>query len=206
MRRPRITRRPGLTLLEVLIALAVFLLSLVALGRIVGYAGDRALDVQHRSRAAELCRSKLNEVQAGAVALSSQSDTPCDEDPDYRWSLDAEQGQVTGLWNVTVRVTCSRRGGSGVGATLSQMVLDPGVVGSTQDTPGASTTDDSSSTGGNGSSSTTPSTTPSAAAPAAAAPAAAAPAPKAAAPAAAAPAAAPAAATPAKAAAAPTGR
>jgi prepilin-type N-terminal cleavage/methylation domain-containing protein len=206
MGRPRISRRPGMTLLEVLIALAVFLLSLVALGRLVTWAGDRALDVQQRSRAAELCRSKLNEVQAGAVALSSQSDVPFDEDSVYHWSLDAEQGQVSGLWNVTVRVTCTRKGGSGAGATLSQMVLDPSMVGSTQDTPGASTTDDSSTTGGNSSSSTTPSTTPSASAPAAAAPAAAAPAAAAPAPKAAAPAAAPAAATPAKAGAAATGR
>src|SRR4051812_42042043 len=100
MRLPSVARaRPGLTLLEVLVALAIFLLALAGLVHLVTVAGNRALEAQYQTRAAELCQSKLAEVQAGAVPLSSQSDVAFDEAPEYHWSLDAGQGQAAGLYN-----------------------------------------------------------------------------------------------------------
>ena len=49
-KRPVSVRR-GLSLLEVLVALAIFLLSFVAIGRLTSLASDRALDVEYQSQA-----------------------------------------------------------------------------------------------------------------------------------------------------------
>jgi type II secretion system protein I len=144
--RPR-TARKGLSLLEVLVALTIFLLSLVAISRLVEMGGERALEARERVLAAQKCESKMNEVVAGVVPLQSQGDTPFDEDPDWVWSLECDQGAVTNLWNVTVKV--SRQQGQGKGTpvtvTLSQMLLDPSIRGNAYD----------AASGGSGSSTST---------------------------------------------------
>src|SRR5437870_288141 len=104
--------RPGISLLEVLIALAIFLLAVIGIGQLITLAGDRAVDVQQQAQAIQLCQSKLAEVVAGVVPVHPpQSNTPFEEDPSWEWALDSEQGSVAGLWNVTVRVSRQRPGG-----------------------------------------------------------------------------------------------
>ena len=67
--RPAI--RPGISLIEVLLSLAIFLLALVAIGRLVDIGVDSALDSQAQAVATRLCHSKLAEAEAGAVALDA---------------------------------------------------------------------------------------------------------------------------------------
>ena len=152
--------RPALTLMEVLVSLAIFLLSLAALTRLVTFAGERALEAQYRSQATLYCLSQLAEVEAGSIALGSQGEAALGDDPDYNWSMDAEQGPAAGLWNVTVRVSRQGKAGSTVAVALSKMVLDPSAVGSTQDSvPVSSSTNNNAASGsGTGNSSTGSST------------------------------------------------
>src|SRR5438128_2913587 len=137
--------RHGLSLMEVLVALTIFLLAFVALGRLVILGSDQALDAQQQVRAADLCQSKLAEVIAGAVPLASESEVPFEEDPVWHWSLDCEKSNYAGLWNVTVRVGRQQSQGTRNFCTLAQMVLDPQTHGNLQDTPPGTTTDSSSS-------------------------------------------------------------
>jgi len=126
------TPRRGLSLLEVLVALAIFLLSFVAIGRLVTLASDHAIDLQQQSMATRMAQSKLNEVLCGALGLSS-AEGSFDEDPGWQWSIDAEQDSSgNGLWTVTATV---KRQGSDpeVSASVSQMVLDPSLRGSVFD-------------------------------------------------------------------------
>ncbi len=145
----RVSVRPALTLLEVLIALAIFLLAMVVFGDMVVRNSQLARDVERQNLATRLCKSKLNEVISGVVPLSSQGDTPFDEAPDYTWSLDAENGSVDGLWNVTVRVTRTQTdAGNPIECSVTQMVLDPTIEGSTQDAvPVMVSTDNTNGTG-----------------------------------------------------------
>jgi type II secretion system protein I len=169
------TRRRGLSLLEVLVALAIFLMSMIVIGQLITLGGDRALDVQNRGLAAQLCQSKLAEVVAGVVPLESQPETPFEEDSTWLWSLDCEPHAVPGLWSVTVHVTRQQAGPTRVGCSLSQVVLDPAQRGSTADVvqiisgtssstgSGGSTGGTGGSTGGSatpGSSSSPPASTP----------------------------------------------
>src|SRR5690349_9025959 len=127
------TRRGGLTLLEVLIALGIFLMSFLAISTLVTASADQALEIQQQSRAAQLCQSKLAEVIAGVVPLSGQGDTPFDEDPNWSWSLDADQGDIAGLWKVTVRVSRQQPNGARTECSLDRLLLDPSLRGSTLD-------------------------------------------------------------------------
>jgi general secretion pathway protein I len=166
-------RRPGLSLLEVLVALAIFLLAIVAIGRLVVLAGEQALDVKLQSQAAQIAESKLAEIAVGAVALESQSEVPVEEDPDWLWSLD-----VPGLWNVTVRVLRMRPEGTlGEYCSLSQMILDPSLRGSTQDTVTISGTTNPDTSGGASSPSGSSGSSPSSGQPSTGSPAAASPSP-----------------------------
>ncbi|MFO0930341.1 MAG: hypothetical protein U0736_25490 [Gemmataceae bacterium] len=153
--RLRRTRRSGLSLLEVLIALATFLLAVGGLAYLLTVAGNLALDTQWRSQAALLCQSKMAEVAAGAVPLEAQADAPFDEDDTFRWSLEVESAAAQGLNTVTVRVTRKRPDGSQLETALTQMLLDPQMVGSVHDEVGSisGSTDSSSGTTGSGSSS-----------------------------------------------------
>jgi type II secretory pathway pseudopilin PulG len=139
--------RPGISLLEVLAALAIFLVSFAALGHLVQSSADRALDVQLQSHAARLAQSKLHEVVWGIEPLSSSNGT-FGEDADWQWTLDCEQGNLANLWNVTVTVRRDLIDGTHIEFALNQMVLDPSMRGSTFDTPAADMTPDTNASGG----------------------------------------------------------
>jgi prepilin-type N-terminal cleavage/methylation domain-containing protein len=195
---PARSARRGLSLLEVLVALAIFLFSLIVVGRLVVMGADTALDVQYQSQAAQLCQSKMAEVMAGVVPLNPQNEVPFDEDPEWTWTLDCEQNNIAGLWNVTVKVSHLRGPGFKNECSLNQMMLDPSIRGSALDQlpstssssdtgtgSGGSSTQGGSSTTGSGSSPSAGSVPSGPAAPAAAAPRASSPSPAASAPAAA---------------------
>jgi type II secretory pathway pseudopilin PulG len=145
-------RRSGLSLMEVLIALAIFLFSMVIIGRLIIMGGERALEVKLESYATRLCQSKLAEVSAGAIPLSGQGETPFDDDPNWVWSLEAEEADAPGLWRINIRVMRQQPAQPKIECAIRQLVLDPSLRGGTTaatpagtDTP---TTPDTSATSG----------------------------------------------------------
>jgi type II secretory pathway pseudopilin PulG len=137
-----------LSLLEVLVALAIFLFSIVALHQALNVGTNQAIDTQQRIQASQLAQSKMAEVYVGAVPLSSQSDTPFDEDPDYTWSVDAEPFTVANLWNVTVTVKRTRGDGGVLQTQLCELIIDPSIRGTNFDSAYTATLMPPSSTGG----------------------------------------------------------
>src|SRR4051794_15716775 len=97
--------RDGLSLLEVLVSLAIFLLSVTALTHLVNTSGGLAAESAQRARCAQLARSKMNEIAAGALPLSGSSGAAIDDEPMYSWSAQVDPGVTTGLYSVTVTVT-----------------------------------------------------------------------------------------------------
>jgi Tfp pilus assembly protein PilV len=162
----KVKARHGLSLLEVLAALAIFLLALIGLGQLVIMGGERARDVQDTARATQLAQSKLAEVAAGIVPLGSQSGN-FDEDPDWTWSLEASQNQIPNLWDVSIQVSRKKTDGAEVACTLYQEVLDPAARGSAYDaelTAQANAANSSSSSSSSSSGSTSSSSSPQASA------------------------------------------
>src|SRR5262245_7686358 len=127
--------RRGLTLFEVVISLSIFLVAMVPLWHLVNISSERALDVQQQAKGSLLCQAKLAEVISGAESLTSSGPNPFSQDSakDWQWRLDASE-DVTGLWRVRVTVQRDRADGSTFEVSLSQMVLDPSVRGSTLST------------------------------------------------------------------------
>ena len=146
--------RHGLSLLEVLVALAIFLFSIVALHQALNIGTSNSIDMQQLQQASQLAQSKIAEVYAGVVPLTSTPDTPFDEDPDFTWSIDAQQSTLTNLWNVTLTVKRNRADGSKLETKLSQMIIDPSLRGTSYDsaaTAAAAAASSGSSTSASGS-------------------------------------------------------
>lgn len=133
-RQPRL----GLTLLEVIIALAIFLFSLAVLSHLLSMSGDRALETNLRTQASFLCQSKLAELITGVESLKTSGYAPFQENPDWQWKSDCNESDIPGLWNVEVAVKRDRSGGGVLEVSLSQMVLNPSQRGSTLDAPTSS--------------------------------------------------------------------
>ena len=120
--------RPGLTLLEVLLSLGLFLGALAALSQL-WYGGVRA-SVQARlsTQAILRCESKLNEAVAGAVPLQSTTDTPFEDDSTWTWSLQVLPDSHANVLLLIVNVSHPGQGGlSASGYQLSRLLRDPKV-------------------------------------------------------------------------------
>ncbi len=127
--------RRGLTLLEVVVAMAIFSISLVPIYQLITLATERAIEVKLQARTSTLCQSKLSEVMIGAQSLSSSggySEYP--DQKDVQWKMEANE-QVEGLYEVKIWVKVQLEGGKMMESHLCRMVLDPSFRGSTLDLP-----------------------------------------------------------------------
>jgi prepilin-type N-terminal cleavage/methylation domain-containing protein len=129
----RRTRRRGLSLLEILVALTIFLMAFVVLGRLVILGGDRAGDTQWQNQAVQLCECKMDELAAGIFPLQSQAAAPIAEAPDWQWAVNVQQTNVPNLYQVNVQVSHQGFAASRISYSLSQMMLDPRLRGNILD-------------------------------------------------------------------------
>jgi len=97
--------RSGLTLLEVLISLSIFLGALAAISQLIGIGSRAALQAQLRTQAIIKCQSKLAEVLAGVQPMESVTLVAFEEDDDnWKWSLNVEPGDYENLLKLMVTV------------------------------------------------------------------------------------------------------
>jgi type II secretory pathway pseudopilin PulG len=149
MRLRPAARRPGMSLLEVLGATAIFLMSIVAIGELMSSSTEQALDVQFRSRATRLCQSKLNEFASGIEQLNGATEGDFEEAEGWTWKAEVtNDGAAANLYKVQVTVTHDSPSGP-VEVTMAQYVFDPQQRG--QITATTPSTDSSSSGSGSGS-------------------------------------------------------
>jgi general secretion pathway protein I len=139
MPHPHASTRAGLTLLEVLLALAIFLIAVVALAGLVDMGTDRELEAQMQVRAARLAQAKMGELVSGSLggslASNSGSSGTFDNDPDWSYTTTVSPAQtqvaLTNLYTVQVEVTRNHRGQK-FSYTLTQMAIDPYMMGTGQ--------------------------------------------------------------------------
>jgi len=151
--------RRGMTLLEVLLAMAIALFSLVAISQLFNSATDQAIEIQFKSRATRLAQSKLAEFTTGIYSLSSGGSGTFDEEPEWSWTAEAQAPTDLAVTNASLyllTVTVSRESPQGhIETKLSQYVIDPKLKG----TINPSSASGSSGSSGSGSSGTSPSAT-----------------------------------------------
>jgi hypothetical protein len=143
--RPR--QRRGLSLLEVIIALAILILAIVAINRLVDIGTDRGTDARLYTRGTRLAQGKMAEVEAGLVGVSSESEGQFEGD-DGAWSFQVlpQPAGPPNLYTVTVRVTRDVQGRP-IEVTLTQMVFDPTRMGSAAQAERPAAEDTSAATG-----------------------------------------------------------
>jgi general secretion pathway protein I len=141
--------RPGLTLIEVLVAMAIMLLALVAIGRLVDIGTQSANEARLTARGTRLAESKMAEVEAGAISLNGGSleGTFEPEEPSWSWAVEPSAAGPANLYQVTVRVNRTVDGRK-FEITLTQMILDPSVMGTSSQAEKTSTSTDTTGTGG----------------------------------------------------------
>lgn len=119
--------RRGITLYEVVIALALFAGSVAAVSEAIATGARAALQSRLQSQAILLCESKMSEVLVGAVPSQSTSDAAFVEPwlEGWKWSLSVQAGPRTGLILVEVDVAC-RAASNSVDASfaLTRLVRD----------------------------------------------------------------------------------
>ena len=127
-RRARPRSRAGLSLLEVLIALAIFLMSLAAIAGLVDFGAERAQAAAMTTLGTRLAQSKLAEVEAGLVAPNSTESGNFDDEPDWTYRLEPGAALAANTYPVTVTVR-RELGGRKYEVVLTQVVFDPAFMG-----------------------------------------------------------------------------
>ena len=79
--------RSGLTLLEVLIALSIFVAAFAAISQLFTLGSRAAIQASLETQAVLRCESKLAEVVAGIESLEAADGTAYEDDPRWVWSL-----------------------------------------------------------------------------------------------------------------------
>lgn len=122
----KVSERRGFSLLEMVLALAVFLGALAVLTQYV-WSGSRAsVQSQLLTQGLLRCESKLAAVVSGVEPMQPQSDTPFSDSERWLWSLTVGPGTNDGL--LDVRVSVRHNGNSAwsqVNVSLQQWVRDP---------------------------------------------------------------------------------
>jgi general secretion pathway protein I len=118
--------RRGITLYEVVLALAIFSGAMAAISQVIATGARAAL--QARLQSLLLCESKMGELIGGVIPAQPVSEASFTSDPSldgWTWSLAINTGPRTGVSSVEVSVAC-RRAGSQVDAsfTVARLVRD----------------------------------------------------------------------------------
>lgn len=85
-------------------AIAIMGVAMGIIGNMVSLGSRAAKNTKWRSEAQILCDSKMAEVAAGVLPLESVTASPIEENPDWIYSIDVANSDLTGLLLVTVSV------------------------------------------------------------------------------------------------------
>jgi type II secretion system protein I len=129
-RLPTPSLRRGLTLLEVILGLAIFVGSIAVVSKLMELGVRASQFARLHTRAVMLAESKMGELVAGVVSLDAGGGDVFTEDPAWQWELSVSNGPVDGLRWVSVTVSPASSGELAtnrepVEFTLSRWLLDP---------------------------------------------------------------------------------
>lgn len=127
--------RHGMTLLEVVIALAMFFAAMSAISQILRMGSDSAIRAQIQAEGTLLGESKLNEVIAGIVPLQAATDQPFEDAPQWSWSLSVEDDTDVAIKRLLLTVAHRRADGtSDRQIKFARMLRDPAIFQQTGNT------------------------------------------------------------------------
>lgn len=125
--------RRGVSLIEVLLATAIFLIALASISVLIRTAADSATEATRTNLCSQLARSKMAELEAGVgeVTIADGGSGTFPEYPNYQWevtSVSVTAGSGYGYaYDVTVRVWIETRMKTSE-VSLSQILVDPSLL------------------------------------------------------------------------------
>ena len=105
-----VCRRSGLTLLEIVLSLGIFVAALAALAQLATNGTRATVTARLKTQATIRCEAKLNEVLAGAEQMAARSNTPFPDDSHWTWSQVVTPSSHKEL--VQIDMTVSHQGNS----------------------------------------------------------------------------------------------
>ncbi|MCE9525942.1 MAG: type II secretion system GspH family protein [Planctomycetales bacterium] len=150
-------RRPGLTLMEVMLAIAIFGLALVAIGELIRIGSVSAAAARDLTEAQRLCNNVMAEVGAGIIPPDSTSETPVEGSEDWLYTLESRplEEQEGMLW---VSVTVQQDSAKYIRPakfTLVRWMTDPAAIEAAKAEAAAAAEASSATTSGSSSGATT---------------------------------------------------
>ncbi len=128
----------GFTLLEVILALAIMAGATAIIGELTRnglMSSQRARDL---TRAELVCESVMTQIATGALAASSTSNVPYDDDTRWLYSIDVQAAAQAGLLEVTVTaVRDAPAEQHPVPFQLKRWMVDPGIEQAAEDAQNA---------------------------------------------------------------------
>ena len=124
-KKVRRANRKGLSLLEVLLALAILGGSLAVIGQLVNLGLKAARKSQLQSASNIMADAKMAEVAAGVLALQSTSLTPIEENEGWGYSVEVSDSELPGLLTVTVSVEQTGAVANPIRLTINRLMADP---------------------------------------------------------------------------------
>ena len=122
------SRRTGMSLLEVILAIAILGGALAIIGELIRIGSRNAASARDLSTAQLHCESKLNEVAAGIEPLEGGGG-PLDETGEWVYSVVSEPVDDLGLIGVTVTVSQDpAQIAKPLTFTLTRWIIDPAVI------------------------------------------------------------------------------
>jgi general secretion pathway protein I len=118
--------RNGMTLFEVVLALAVFLGAFAAIGQIIDVGRQASVEGQLENEAVIRAQTKLAEIVAGVEPMTAVQSQAFEDDPDWTWGLAMAAGPHADLLQLTISVEHLRPTGTiDAGFQLHRWVRDP---------------------------------------------------------------------------------
>lgn len=109
-------RRGAFTLLELIVALAIFVGAVAALSRLEILAMENAEYARWQAEGWSLVESKMAELEAGLLTRDDAGSYPSEEYPDWEWTLTFDATEVTTLYQLSLT---ARQVGNGPGAGIT---------------------------------------------------------------------------------------
>ncbi|HMO15458.1 MAG TPA: prepilin-type N-terminal cleavage/methylation domain-containing protein [Pirellulaceae bacterium] len=118
--------RNGLSLLEVILALAILGLTLGFIGQLLRMGAQSAESSKQISLAQIMCDAKMAELSAGVISLASKAETEFNDEPGWFYSIDVQSAAQVGLLRVKVSVTTAEARINGIVLfSLTRLMPDP---------------------------------------------------------------------------------
>lgn len=144
--------RSGLSLLEVMLAIAILGGALVAIGELTRIGSRSAMAAREMTSAQLFCESKMAEVVAGIMPAEPVGPVPCESDPSWRYSIETLPSNHDGM--LAIKVTFEQDlppRSRPISFSLTRWMMDPQRVLPTTSSSSSSSGGSTSSSGGSSS-------------------------------------------------------